>query len=468
MTTSKCFFNCGKYDGPITECGPPRIKKIISASIKRDDNYHSSLQLKLKNDPDTTISYHRSCVSTYTSKHHLKRTKQQSSTRGEAPVSKLLRRHDVQFEFQKHCLICGDECLAIDKNNQNRWRRVIACKTIEMKDTLLKICDIRCDSLSTSVKERINGVPTDLHAADAQYHADCHRNFLSNNVMTKRPTEIDNPAFRHIVDVMQSDETKHWNSLELYNMYNEQNQAKVTSDYSGTDHSAETCQVDDIISKTIRLQLIQQLQTHFGTSLIILRVSGCAHILAFKKYLPESLKLVAASDNDDISIMAKKITREVKCSARSQDSYDLNDFTMAKCIDNCNETRLEFISILVSNGEVSKKSVCLCQSIQALISKSFNQIILGYSLKLHYSSGSRELIDLMHDCSYVASYDEVKRFRKSAAKMTSEEPFTFRGLHTDAGLISAWCDNYDLQVYTPNGCRETHAMAIEVTQHMNG
>ena len=31
------------------------------------------------------------------------------------------------------------------------------------------------------------------------------------------------------------------------------------------------------------------------------------------------------------------------------------------------------------------------------------------------------------------------------------------------GLISAWCDHFDLQVYTPNGCKETHSMAVEFT-----
>ena len=29
----------------------------------------------------------------------------------------------------------------------------------------------------------------------------------------------------------------------------------------------------------------------------------------------------------------------------------------------------------------------------------------------------------------------------------------------------AWMDNYDLNVFTPNEMRVTHAMAIEYTQH---
>ena len=36
------------------------------------------------------------------------------------------------------------------------------------------------------------------------------------------------------------------------------------------------------------------------------------------------------------------------------------------------------------------------------------------------------------------------------------------------GPIFAWCDNFDLLVCTPNGRRETHAMAIEFQQHPSG
>ena len=28
----------------------------------------------------------------------------------------------------------------------------------------------------------------------------------------------------------------------------------------------------------------------------------------------------------------------------------------------------------------------------------------------------------------------------------------------------SWVDNYDLNVFTPNGCRETHSLVVELTQ----
>ena len=42
------------------------------------------------------------------------------------------------------------------------------------------------------------------------------------------------------------------------------------------------------------------------------------------------------------------------------------------------------------------------------------------------------------------------------------------GLTPPAGLIFGWYDNYDLLVSTPNGHRETHAMATEFQMHPAG
>ena len=87
---------------------------------------------------------------------------------------------------------------------------------------------------------------------------------------------------------------------------------------------------------------------------------------------------------------------------------------------------LSFISKLISKGYITKKSVCLTMSIQAMITKSFNQVTLGYAVKIHHEHGSRAAIDLLYNYGYVASYDEVRCYRKSAAKLTGEQDFTFR------------------------------------------
>ena len=71
----------------------------------------------------------------------------------------------------------------------------------------------------------------------------------------------------------------------------------------------------------------------------------------------------------------------------------------------------------------------------------------------------------------MTTYDEVMRFRKSAANYISVNGGKVHdaiGLMRRVGPIFGWFDNFDLLVCTPNGRRETHAMAIDFQQHPSG
>ena len=69
-------------------------------------------------------------------------------------------------------------------------------------------------------------------------------------------------------------------------------------------------------------------------------------------------------------------------------------------------------------------------------------------------------------------YDEVLRFRKSAAKYVEDNATTLHQmmeLIQTVGLTFGWYDNFDLLVSTPNGRRETRAKATEFQTHpING
>ena len=99
------------------------------------------------------------------------------------------------------------------------------------------------------------------------------------------------------------------------------------------------------------------------------------------------------------------------------------------------------------------------------MNKQWNQTTLGVAVSLHHKFGSKELLSMMYDLCFTASYTEVLRFRSSVAKYTGEKHLEYESLSPDRGLVTAWFDNYDLNVYTPNGRRETNAMAIEFIQH---
>ena len=129
------------------------------------------------------------------------------------------------------------------------------------------------------------------------------------------------------------------------------------------------------------------------------------------------------------------------------------------------------ISKLVSNGEVTKASLSLSQSIQYCMTNRWNQTTLGLGVKLHHKFGSIDLIDILNEHGYTVSYDEVLRFRKSAAKYVGDNAATLHrmmGFTQTVGLVFVCYDNFALLVSTPNGRRETHAMATKVQMHQAG
>lgn len=211
--------------------------------------------------------------------------------------------------------------------------------------------------------------------------------------------------------------------------------------------------------------MILMLRNHYGKKLVLMNIEGCASLLCLKKFVPYNLKLT--QDQSDEEIQMNKLIHQIKTEATSlpkQTDYDLLSSNLSQTVDNTSSTLLSLVSKLVLKGKTSKASLSLAQSIQSHITKSSNQTTMGLAVKFLHKFGSREANDMLHEYGYAASYDEVVRFRNSAAKFIGEQGFSAMGLRVNSGPISVWCDNYDLNIYTPNGSRETHAMDVEFTQ----
>ena len=158
------------------------------------------------------------------------------------------------------------------------------------------------------------------------------------------------------------------------------------------------------------------------------------------------------SDEKSCHSLLRKIKREARSVKYNSANYDLSEFTRANTIKATSLTLLTLISDLVSGGEVTKKSLSLSQSIQSHITGTRNQTTLGLGVKLQHRYGSSELIKLLHEHGFISTYDEVLRFRKSAARFLGDNApilHQFMGLSRSVGIIFAWFDNLDLQVFSP-------------------
>ena len=180
MTEDRCLFEetfgCQSKKDQISKAGPTRIATIINFSKEYQDGIHIDLSERLNLDPNLVIHCHRSCVSTYTSKHHLQRHKKRSADESPCMPSRKKRRSDASpFRFKEHCIFCGEICnLQKDKKHPDRWQKAALCQTAyaaagrqSFKESILHVCSERNDAMAGEVRTRVEGALSDLHAADA-------------------------------------------------------------------------------------------------------------------------------------------------------------------------------------------------------------------------------------------------------------------------------------------------------------
>ena len=141
---AECFFkekygkDCKPQEKLCHSKGPSRIQSIIAASKTYRDDLHLRLEREFATGNDISLSYHKNCVSRYTSKtnlvHHQKAA---TDTQGqEQPTKKRLRRSEEQFDFKNHCgkLVLSKKTpkngFAAQRNNLTS--RTTACTVVKL------------------------------------------------------------------------------------------------------------------------------------------------------------------------------------------------------------------------------------------------------------------------------------------------------------------------------------------------
>ena len=451
----KCSLSTCSNSGPLQTYKKQGILKLIECAFQRkDDEMQTGMQEVLDlHGEQSSIEMHTNCYCSYTSKEHIKRylrkkRKEGSVDSDDAPATRMRRSQVTDFDFRTQCLFCANVCEQINPKHPERWNRVIQCERMGMKnappfkDIVLQHCGDRNDSWGREVALRCHGAH-DLAAAEAQYHLRCYNDFRKVPSQTEQTPFIDDSALQSLVSEMCAGRKQcTWTSLELHDKY---------VAYGGS---------------LTRKQMFTKLVTYLGDDVVVLSIQGCASVVGFREFVGRILKLSAVDtiDEDGEDVLVRKITTEARGIPSNNKQFDLGDFTCSKTKEKTSITLLRFISKLISNGKVTKASMSLAQSIQFGITNTSNQSTLGLGVKLHHKFGSSDLIQILHEHGYCVSYDEVLWFRKSAAKYVTDNAVTLHqmmGLSHTVGLVFGWYDNFDLSVSTPNGRRETHAMATE-------
>ena len=442
--------NCSLSEHPLTSAGPERLNSIVEASKRRGDGLYSSLEPTVTG-ASSSFLVHRNCVSTYTSKTHIKRyLLKQSKSAGEPDCKRSRRSSDAIFNFKEHCLICGEVCLSEpEPKHRDRWRRVVQCRTADrgpnqdsFKDVILKACEIRNDEWAEQVKLRVEGALTDLHAADAQYHKDCMSNFRGTRnlqYVSKKSEQQEDNAFIQVIKLLTEDRSRIWNSVEVHDLY--------------------ISLKGEMLS---RRSLLTKLSEHFGRELLVLSGAGVASIITFRSKAVSSMKLVADENDDDdaaVSKVAKRILAESQKLKHDKFKYKTR-VSFEEALDDSSQTLLHLLSMITTKLDSSLPAAMIGNIVTNAVTNQYTslQIALGVTAR------EKTMIECLSKFGVAASYDEIKRFKASAANAAAQEQELTGIKPCNAGFVQTVADNFDANISSQNGLQSTHALAILLTQ----
>ena len=404
---------------------------------------------------DSAVHYHKNCISTYTSKSHLKRL-HVTKVHCVSPKQKRQCRSDLRhFDFKTQCLFCGNIICKPDTKHPHRNIRVVLCKTADspnhknFKTVIMDTCRARRDQWANEILVRVQGAVSDLHAADARYHYDCRTKFMApKSVHLAASTAVghasaqSDPAFDKLVRDMSAERSTIRNSSDIYKQYQL---------YGGMSMTKRT--------------LIAALKAHFEDDLVIFRSAGIASILVFREKAAAIFSLIPDDNDDDLEqamkMVVKQVNRETNMIPYNKHEYHAR-LNVELAEEFTSQTMMNLLTKLCPHTPAKLPLIMICNMITNQITKTPCplQVVLGTLIR------EKELIQELYKCGIVCSYDEVLRFRKSAATVSKQ--VTSRGLvntsQSGAGLVQFVIDNFDANISSQNGMRSTHSLAMLLTQ----
>lgn len=449
---SNCLFGCNKGESSLTEIGSKRLQTVIESSKQRGDDLHLILESA---DNKKEFYCHKDCISTYTSKFHIKHSLKR---RGKdiidlpSPPKRSRRSSSDCFDFLSKCIFCGDKCdIKPDPKHPNRWKKACLCRTADrgniktFKDKILDICQTRADTESRQIQTRLHGALSDLHAADARYHTSCYSNFMKpcysgTSSSVGSSDDSTNTALNKLVETIMSDKTKMWISTELFDEY---------ESYEGITLSKK--RLMDEITKTL------------GNEYVMLSSIGFCNILIHKTAAHGLLNL-QCTDKDDIgihtSILASKIAKECKGNAPLKGKYRVR-IDKEVAYDSVSDTLQELLEATSSKLKYPSLPALLIGNIMtSIVTNTYTplQVALGVMLR------DKKFIEALHEYNVCCSYDEMLRFKSSAAAsacLSSKR----QGIFKNGSLIQAISDNFDANISSQNGQKTTHSLALLLVQN---
>ena len=341
-----------------------------------------------------------------------------------------------------------------DKKHPDRWKKAVLCRTAyagpgkkAFKESILEACTQR--NIAKKVRVRVEGALSDLHAADARYHINCMASFMSPKSISaaknaSKEDENTEPAFDEVIGKMLKDKSRLWNLVELYDQYQL---------FGG--------------KALLRRSLLVEIQHHFLDDIAVHSSPGMSSLVVFRQNAPTLFHLAgnAEDDTQDLLIgkLAKIICDEVKQIDHDQSRYNIR-ITKEYMSTSVSRTVMDVLAALTDNLKDTFPALLIANVITSVLSNKTTSLQIALC---NLSRDSKSLINELYQFRVTCSYDEILRFKRSAA-LAATTDIKLSGINQGSlGLIQAVAENFDANISSQNGKITTHSLAMIITQPTN-
>ena len=170
------------------------------------------------------------------------------------------------------------------------------------------------------------------------------------------------------------------------------------------------------------------------------------------------------NDDSDIDVAIKRLAGEVvkevnniECD-KTQYTTRLHRETIEDCVS---DTLMRFLSKLSNKLNGTQQAYLIGNIVTSALRNYPTPLQIALAVLMR---NSKALVSNMNELGVTCTYDELLRFKKSAAVAASSSP-TLQGISdSNSGLIQVVVDNFDADISSQNGKLSTHSLAVLVTQ----
>ena len=371
-------------------------------------------------------------------------------------------RSEHNFNFQEHCLFCGQPTEIDKKHKQREKIDIYPVRTGDFQEMIVQVCHLRNDEWSDTVLGRMSSVH-DLHAADAVYHNICNTNFRNmKNIPSQFSANPGNKPKRLKLG-RPEDYERTTAVLKVANFLEEYDDEQITIQdliVKMTEYLQDTgC--EPYCAKWMKIKI----KEHFGDRVImtglenqcVVTLRDTAHSILRefhkqqKSMNPEDEKL------NIIKTAAKLIGSDVKFMEVLNDSYPASS-DIAAAASYVPESLRVLLRNMFAGKNIDTKVASIGQSImQAIRPRTMiAPLQLGLGVQMHHHFASRFLVNTLHEHGFACSYADVIKYEQSAAVAQGTEIPGF----TEEHHIQYVADNVDHNVATIDGTGTFHGMGI--------